>query len=496
MKRILVADDSVTIQKVIALTFADEPFEVQSVGTGAEALELINSWKPDIVLADVIMPQMNGYELCRAVKGQQESSSTPVILLAGTFEAFDEEEAKSVGADDYITKPFESGELIEKVNVLTGGAPALEPQPEPEVDIAETAPTSVPVPEQPAPVSTPPLEEPQGIAIQEAGQEPDIWDILSDTEGGIPVAERDAAGAAVPGMRPLEDQVVVDVGSFDVGLDRPEQAVTPHEITPQALAEEPLIPPEPGAEPEPPQTIAEEPSGPSEPGTESGQPQPVSPVETPIDQEPIILTEEESVVVSSEKSRVEDREKDFFGFETEGLEAAAGNDLLGDVVEEITFDVEKPVETAGEADQEASFVVPEPVKDELPVTGETVLPETMAPEPIEQPAQEHPPPAGFPEVPEVQIPEPVVPQIEEQSAAVIPEPPIPVRVPEPEPEPSIELEAEQPPEAPAKDIPSEPDEAEIKRMIEERVEKIAWEVVPEMAEILIRETIEKIKGGS
>ena len=107
-----------------------------------------------------------------------------------------------------------------------------------------------------------------------------------------------------------------------------------------------------------------------------------------------------------------------------------------------------------------------------------------------------PPPAGFPEVPEVQIPEPDVPQIEEQSAAVIPEPPIPVRVPEPEPELSIEIEAEQPPEAPAKDIPSKPDEAEIKRMIEERVEKIAWEVVPEMAEILIRETIEKIKGGS
>jgi hypothetical protein len=120
----------------------------------------------------------------------------------------------------------------------------------------------------------------------------------------------------------------------------------------------------------------------------------------------------------------------------------------------------------------------------------------MAPEPIEQPTQEQPPPAGFPEVPEVQIPEPDVPQIEEQSAAVIPEPPIPIRVPEPEPEPSIELEAEQPPEAPAKDIPSEPDEAEIKRMIEERVEKIAWEVVPEMAEILIRETIEKIKGES
>ena len=77
MKKILVADDSVTIQKVIALTFADEPVEVQSVGSGSDALDKMKEWRPDIVLADVIMPRVNGYELCRAVKEDESTRDIP-----------------------------------------------------------------------------------------------------------------------------------------------------------------------------------------------------------------------------------------------------------------------------------------------------------------------------------------------------------------------------------------------------------------------------------
>jgi hypothetical protein len=223
-------------------------------------------------------------------------------------------------------------------------------------------------------------------------------------------------------------------------------------------------------------------------------------LEPPVDQEPVTLPAEEPVPVSAEKSRVEDREKDFFGFETEGPEAAASNDFIGDAVEEITFDMEKPAETVDEAGQEASFIVPEPLKDEFPGTGETFPPETITPEQAEQGAQEQPPTSEFIEVSEIQTTEadiqPVAPQAEEESRTTVPEPPIQVPVPEEEPELSIELETEQPVETPAHDIPSEPGETEIKRLIEEKVEKIAWEVVPEMAEILIRETIEKIKSGS
>ena len=193
MKRILVADDSVTIQKVIALTFADEPFEVESVGTGAEALELVKSWKPDIVLADVIMPQMNGYELCRSVKQQEETRSIPVLLLAGTFEAFDEEEAKSVGANDFITKPFESGELIEKVKALIGDMPAASPP--------DTASAAVGAPGAPEISEKAAETVPRAPASPGEASEPDIWDILSDTGTDSPRAEgKDAAAAPVQGL--------------------------------------------------------------------------------------------------------------------------------------------------------------------------------------------------------------------------------------------------------------------------------------------------------
>ena len=102
MKRILVADDSVTIQKVIALTFADEPFEVQSVGTGSEALELVKSWKPDIVLADVIMPQMNGYETFKKLKPDLQAE---VILISGYCADSTIEQMMSEGAFSFIQKP-------------------------------------------------------------------------------------------------------------------------------------------------------------------------------------------------------------------------------------------------------------------------------------------------------------------------------------------------------------------------------------------------------
>lgn len=122
-KKILLADDSITIQKVVELTFSDGDFDVLSVGSGDQAIHKAREFKPDIALLDVIMPEKNGYEVCQVLKQDSELSHIPVLLLTGTFESFDRARAEEVGADGYLTKPFESQMLISKVEELLSSTP-------------------------------------------------------------------------------------------------------------------------------------------------------------------------------------------------------------------------------------------------------------------------------------------------------------------------------------------------------------------------------------
>jgi DNA-binding response OmpR family regulator len=118
-RKLLLADDSITIQKVVNLTFADEGIEVIAVGDGDSAMRKFDDFIPDLVMADVNMPGMNGYEMCHIIKNNEETNQIPVILLVGSFEPFDEAEATRVGADDYLTKPFQSiRQLVNKVTDL------------------------------------------------------------------------------------------------------------------------------------------------------------------------------------------------------------------------------------------------------------------------------------------------------------------------------------------------------------------------------------------
>ena len=114
--RLLLADDSITIQKVVELVLAEEDFQIKSVSNGEDAINLLDTFKPDIVLADIEMPKVNGYNLCEKIKKNPSTSHVPVILLAGAFEPIDEDLARQVGADDSVIKPFESQELISKIN--------------------------------------------------------------------------------------------------------------------------------------------------------------------------------------------------------------------------------------------------------------------------------------------------------------------------------------------------------------------------------------------
>jgi CheY-like chemotaxis protein len=127
--KLLLADDSITIQKVVSLTFAEEDFEVTCVGNGEIAIEKIREARPDIVLADIFMPRKTGYEVCEFVKTTPQYQHIPVILLVGTFEPFDKNEAARVRSDGYLTKPFETTALVKLVRqtlAKAGPAPDLD----------------------------------------------------------------------------------------------------------------------------------------------------------------------------------------------------------------------------------------------------------------------------------------------------------------------------------------------------------------------------------
>ena len=132
--KILLVDDSITIQKVVSLTFSGSEFEVVALGSGTEALNKIHEVNPDIILLDVIMPDIKGYEVCKKIKQNPQYQDIPILLLTGTFEAFDENEANNAGADGYITKPFDHQVIIERVKELlearkTGQPAAQSPHP-------------------------------------------------------------------------------------------------------------------------------------------------------------------------------------------------------------------------------------------------------------------------------------------------------------------------------------------------------------------------------
>ena len=150
-KTLLLADDSVTIQKVVGISFANEDVALLTVDNGDDAIARAREARPDIVLADVVMPGMNGYEVCEAIKSDPQLRDTPVLLLTGTFEAFDEDRAARAGADGHITKPFEAQALVDQVNArlaqATASVPAAEPAP---ISAAPAPPLQTPAPEDSA----------------------------------------------------------------------------------------------------------------------------------------------------------------------------------------------------------------------------------------------------------------------------------------------------------------------------------------------------------
>ena len=118
--RLLVADDSSTIQKIVSMAFEIEDVEVEGIGNGQEAFDQISQFNPDIVLADVDMPGLDGFELSAKIKESPETNAIKVLLLASDFEEFDEQRYQECGADNHISKPFKSDDIVAMVKSLLG----------------------------------------------------------------------------------------------------------------------------------------------------------------------------------------------------------------------------------------------------------------------------------------------------------------------------------------------------------------------------------------
>lgn len=219
--RLLLADDSITIQKVVELVLAEEDFEIRSVSNGEDAMQLMDSFRPDIVLADIEMPKMNGYQLCERIKTNPGTSHIPVILLAGAFEPIDDELAQKVRADDSVVKPFESQELISKINAALTLREAAEEGGAEEVAVfAEEAAEAV-----------------EAEAL-EVGLDEDLWSLeeVSTPEESTDTAEE--WGGVMPiGVDEAAGDQVVEEPVFGVApepsvveKERPQPAVLPREV--------------------------------------------------------------------------------------------------------------------------------------------------------------------------------------------------------------------------------------------------------------------------
>ncbi len=116
-KTIMVIDDSIVIRKMIEIALEDEDFNIITAISGKEALESINQAKPNLVILDMLLPDMNGIDVLKTIK---EEKKLPVIMLSGKDSPQLIESAKEIGVDDFLPKPFRDEELVEKVKTLIG----------------------------------------------------------------------------------------------------------------------------------------------------------------------------------------------------------------------------------------------------------------------------------------------------------------------------------------------------------------------------------------
>lgn len=114
-RKILIVDDDENIAELISLYLVKECFETKISLNGEEALETVKAYQPDLILLDIMLPGIDGYDVCREVR---KNSNVPIIMLSAKGEVFDKVLGLKIGADDYMIKPFDSNELVARVQAV------------------------------------------------------------------------------------------------------------------------------------------------------------------------------------------------------------------------------------------------------------------------------------------------------------------------------------------------------------------------------------------
>ena len=119
-KRILVCDDDPVILRLLQVNLELEGYEVLSAHNGEEALEIASAERPDLVILDIMMPKLDGYQTAERLKSQEDTKEIPVVFVSAKAQLSDIEKGKSYGVADYLTKPFDPSDLLEIVERLVG----------------------------------------------------------------------------------------------------------------------------------------------------------------------------------------------------------------------------------------------------------------------------------------------------------------------------------------------------------------------------------------
>lgn len=485
-KTILLADDSITIQKIVNLTFSGEGIDVVTVGNGEAALKKVNEIHPDVVLADIFMPGRNGYEVCEHIKNTPALQHIPVILLVGAFEPFDGNEAARVKADGHMTKPFEIKVLISAVNSLISAAVETEAQKEVEEQLE---PSAVEVPSETAGVAET-LMKAVVSPLQETAA-PEL-----ETREPAPLEEKPADFAVAPEPELVSETPVPAFGVAEMvepALESKEEPVVAVEtVTPsetsvplEAVAVEEAVVAEEAA-------VAEE--AVQEAEVSAGEVAVAESVTVPSEKEvtaetaaPVTVAEE--TVTSVEMPAIELEETDPLGlYAADSLFAPEPRPTLGPTTMDsrnLVVDIWEPKgrlvpaqdvlpELAAEAEIPAVALAAE-VAQVIPAvdTGQPTA-ETPAVEPIAEEVGAAEPPLGA--VPEVAV--------QEARERVV----IPLAGP-------VEVPAQ--PVVPASAINLEDTKLidlivnkVVEKLSKDTIEKIAWEVVPDLAEMMIKEHVQ------
>jgi len=118
MKKVLIADDYPKVVELLRVTLEGEDREIIYASNGKETLKKTRAENPDLVLLDVVMPNMDGFEVCRQLRKDPQTKEIPIIMLTAKGQKVDKEKGREVGANEYITKPFSPSALLIKIEEI------------------------------------------------------------------------------------------------------------------------------------------------------------------------------------------------------------------------------------------------------------------------------------------------------------------------------------------------------------------------------------------